>query len=320
MDVFLPILNKMIFLMAFIAIGFILSKWKFVPDDSVKVLSKLENMIFMPALVMGVFIKNCSVSTLAASWNILLAGLIFTLVFIPISIFFARLCFKDEFLRKIGTYGLAFSNFAFMGNAIMEAIFPEYFFGYTIFTLPVWCGIYLWGAPVLLIGDGNGEGKKSFASRMKSFVNPMLIGLLIGMVIGLIGLELPSTVMSVIETSGSCMSPVAMILTGMTIARIDLLALLKKWRIYAITAVKLLVYPLLFILVFAFVPQGSFFTPEVLTCAMCLMCMPMGLNSIVIPAAYGKDTTDAAGMALITHVFSVITIPLLFTLFQYAVL
>ena len=41
--------------------------------------------------------------------------------------------------------------------------------------------------------------------------------------------------------------------------------------------------------------------------------MPLGLNTIVIPNAYGKDTTVASGMALISHVLSVISIPLIFT-------
>lgn len=55
---FMPIFNQMLFLFAFIAIGFILSKGKFVPDNSEKVLSRLENYIFMPALVMGTFIEK----------------------------------------------------------------------------------------------------------------------------------------------------------------------------------------------------------------------------------------------------------------------
>ena len=45
MDVFLPILNQMIFLFAFILIGYILSKMKVSPDNSATVLSKLENVI-----------------------------------------------------------------------------------------------------------------------------------------------------------------------------------------------------------------------------------------------------------------------------------
>ena len=39
--------------------------------------------------------------------------------------------------------------------------------------------------------------------------------------------------------------------------------------------------------------------------------MPLGLNTVVIPAAYGKDTSIPAGMALVSHVLSIATIPLI---------
>ena len=54
-------------------------------------------------------------------------------------------------------------------------------------------------------------------------------------------------------------------------------------------------------------------------CAVASLAMPLGLNTIVIPAGYGKDTTMASGMALISHVLAVITIPLIFLLFNYVV-
>jgi ABC-type Na+ efflux pump permease subunit len=50
-------------------------------------------------------------------------------------------------------------------------------------------------------------------------------------------------------------------------------------------------------------------------CAVCALAMPLGLNTVVVPAAYGMDTTDAAGMALVSHAASIITIPLILGLF-----
>lgn len=323
MELFGPILNQMIFLFTFIVLGFILTKGKFIPEESAKVLSKLENLIFIPALVMGTFIENCTVKTLSSVWRILLMGVALLAVLIPLSLLAARLCFKEEYLKKVTTYGLAFSNFAYMGNAVVAAVFPDIFFEYTIFCLPFWVLIYLWGVPVLLVSDnGKENGKGSFMQRLKAFLNPMLICMLIGMVLGLTGLGtmLPSAIVSVVKTSGNCMSPVAMLLTGMTVAKIDILALLKQWRIYAVTAVKLVFFPLLFIGVFAFIPQGVWISRTFLVCGLAVSAMPAGLNTIVIPAGYGKDTTFASGLALVTHIFSVITIPLAFMLFQTVVL
>ncbi len=322
MNLFAPILNQMIFLFAFILIGFILARGSFIPENSAAVLSKLESFVFVPALVMGTFIRNCSVDVLDTMWKTLVLGIGSVIVCIAIAIPMSKLCFKEEYLRKMATYGLAFSNFGFMGNAIVLGVFgEELFFEYTVFTLPFWSAIYAWGAPVLLIAGASGEEKRiSLGERLKSFCNPMLIGMLIGLVIGLSGLKLPSSVLSVVDVAGDCMSPVAMLLTGMTIGRLDLLALLRKGRLYLTTAVKLLVYPIVFFGIFLLLPKNAFFTESFFKCAMCIASMPMGLNTIVIPAAYGKDTTDAAGLALVSHVLSVLTIPLAFMLLQNFIL
>lgn len=315
---FTPIFNQMIFLFALIAIGFLLMKWKILPDNANKTISKLENTLFVPALVMYTFIQNCNIETLSSVWKLLLLAFVMVLLLMPISLLVAKVCFKENYLRKIATYGLTFSNFGFMGNAIMNAVFPEIFFEYTIFTLPFWFMIYLWGVPVLLISEDNEGGKVKVSDRLKSFLNPMLIAMFIGLILGITGFgkKLPVGILSVIKVSGDCMSPLAMLLTGITIGKTDVLVLIKKWRIYLTSAIRLLVYPMVVLLIVLLLPQNDFFTLTFFRCAVCMAAMPMGLNAIVIPAGYGKDTTDAAGLALISHLFSVGTIPLIFTLLE----
>ncbi|MBQ8320001.1 MAG: AEC family transporter [Clostridia bacterium] len=316
METFLPIFNQTLFLLIFILLGYIFAKGKFVPDNAATTLSRLETLLFVPALVAGTFVKNCTVENLSSVWKVLLAGLIMVIVLIPVSIPMAKLCFKENYLQKIATYGLAFSNFAFMGNAVMSAVYPEIFFEYTVFTLPFWVFIYLWGTPVLLIGGDTKGGKTSIKSRMKAFLNPMLIGMLIGAVIGLTGIKLPRVVLSVVDTAGGCMSPVAMLLTGMTVAKLRLAELLKNGRVYLLSAIKLVGYPLLYVAIALLLSVFGFSDRTILLCGLCVATMPTGLNSIVVPASYGKDTKAAASMALLTHVLSVLTIPLAFWLFQ----
>ena len=321
-ELLIPVLNQMVYLFVFIIIGYVLCKFHFIPENSTMVLSKLENMVFLPAAVMMIFITDCTPDKIMDSWAMFLGGFALTILCIPLSILSAKLCFKEDYLRKITTYGLTFSNFGFMGLAVVPVVFPELALEYAIFTLPLWFMIYAWGAPALLISGSSIGEKVSIKQRAKAFINPMMIGMLIGLIIGLCGAGayIPISLSNVLTAGKSCMAPIAMMLTGMTIAKINILDLLKKWRIYIIAVIKLLVYPLIFIALVVFIPRGGFFNDSLLICAFCVMCMPMGLNAIVIPAGYGKDTTDAAGMALITHLLSVITIPLLFSLFVCFVL
>ncbi|MBQ8817808.1 MAG: AEC family transporter [Clostridia bacterium] len=311
MDLFLPTLNQMVFLFAFILIGYFLAKFKVVPHGSAGILAKLENWLFIPALVMQTFIGNFTVSNLGVTWKLFVFGFIIDAVVIPLSIVSARIAAKDSYTRKICIYGLCFSNFAFMGNAVVNAIFPDVFYEYIVFTLTLWIPIYLWGVPALLVSDGE---KKSLASRLKSFVNPMFIAMIIGMIIGITGLDLPSSVDSVISTSASCMSPIAMLLTGFTVAEIDIKKTLSKLSVYTISVLRLIVYPLIAIGIFAIIPLDI--PDSYVICAVCSIAMPLGLNTIVIPAAYGKDTSVASGMALISHILSIITIPVIFMLLR----
>ena len=106
------------------------------------------------------------------------------------------------------------------------------------------------------------------------------------------------------------MSPIAMLLTGITVSTISFKKTCTNLRIYAVSIVRLVVLPLLFLLVAQWIP----FDRTIFLCALCSLAMPLGLNTIVFPSAYGKDTTVAAGMALISHMLSCITIPLIFLL------
>lgn len=330
-EVFTNTLNQILVLFLLIAAGYIIVKLKIVPADGVKVLSKLENTLIIPALVMGTFISNFTYDKLSEYGKLFLQSFLLFLIIVPIAVLFSRLVYKDAYLRKIALYGLSFANFGFMGNAVVLGIYGQEFFAkYAFFVIPLWIMIYMWGVPVLLLSSDSEvkrEGDSTLTvliKKLRPLLNPMFIGMIIGMIIGIIpgvcGVVSGSFVGQAVDSLGGCMSVVAMIITGMTIANTDILYILKNVRIYILSAIRLLVIPLLFILVFTFVPQNSFTDATFLTCAICAISMPLGLNTIVVPGAYGKDTRDAAGMALISHTLSVVTIPLIFMLFEKLVL
>lgn len=302
----------MAFLFSLIVIGYILAKLKVIPENSASVLAKLENTIFIPGLVLGTFIKNFTVERISTAWILFVGSFAICVIVIPLAILVSKLCAKDKYTQNIYTYGLAFSNFGFMGNAVVSALFPDIFLEYLIFTLPLWILIYLWGVPSLLISDGS---KRSLGQKMKSFVNPMFIAMIIGMIIGISGLKLPGWTTSVISTAGDCMSPIAMLLTGITVAGISLKKVFTNVGVWVVSVVRLIIFPLIFIGLFYVLPlPGSLDTFVI--CAVCSLAMPLGLNTIVIPSAYGRDTTVASGMALISHLLSCLTIPLIFMLFN----
>lgn len=313
MKLFTSTLNQMGFLALLVVIGFLLVKLRVMPGIGAGILSKLENNVFIPALVMGTFMNQFTVETFRSSGVYLLCGAVVVMITVPLAILFSRCLTRDRYLQGIYTYGLAFSNFGFMGNAVVQALFPQVFLNYLIFVLPFWAGIYVWGVPFLLMPSG--ERKRGVWGWIKPFVNPMFIGMLVGLLLGITALPIPRFAADAVSTLGNCMSPVAMLLTGMTIAQIDLKKTFRNVPVYIASVIRLILIPLAAIGSVKFLGLAY----SLALCVVCNLAMPLGLSPIVIPAAYGKDTSDAAGMVMISHLLSCSTIPVIFWLFERVV-
>lgn len=316
MDAFIPTLEQMAVLFLLISAGYVLVKVKILNASAATVLARLVNNVFLPANILVTFTTYCNLNSLASQWPIILASCILLLVLIIISIILSKVCTKDGYLRKIYTYALSFSNFGFMGYAIVDALFMPFSFAYKIFTLPFWIMIYAWGAPVLLMSnDEKGKEllprKTRVKQRVKSFINPLFISMIIGIILGLTELKLPKFLNTFIGMSSNCMSPCAMILTGITVSTISLKKTFTNWNVYLVSAIKLVLYPAIFFVVMLIFPSLD---KSIVLCCMVICAMPTGLNTIVIPSAYGKDTSFAGGLAIVSHLLSCITIPLVFCL------
>ena len=310
MGLFTSTLSQMAFLLLLIFIGFFLAKRRIIPAEGANLLSKLENNVFIPALALGTFSQNFSADQIGYAGQYFLCGLLVISIAAPLAVLISRSLTKDRYLRNIYTYGLAFANFGFMGNAVVAALFPDIFMEYMVFSLPLWIFIYVWGAPYLLMPPKG--GRSSFLSGLSNLLNPMFIGMILGAVLGLTGLPIPSFLSSAFTTLGNCMSPMAMLLTGITIASIDLRAAVKNRMVYILSIIRLVIIPLIAIGLLSLIPISY----GLALCTVCTLAMPLGLNSVVIPSAYGLDTSAAAGMALVSHVLSCISIPVIFMLFD----
>ena len=318
----LTTLNQMLVLVIFIAIGFLIQKCKLVPDNASTVVSKIENNLLIPALVLNALM--CT-ENITSNLLIILFGLGVVAVTMAVGFFIVRGMTKDAYMRTIYGYGIYFSNFSFMGNAVVSAIFPEHFSNYMLFTIPAQIIVFGWAVPFLLtpkqdelLKEGETPMQKNFFQKfVKPFLNPTIICVLLGLIFALTGFGSilknngkVTFVSDVIEGLSGCMSPLAMILTGMIIAKYEFKQTLKNPAVYILTALRLIVFPL----VFGFIASTFITNESWMICLVCYLAMPLGLSSVIIPTAYGKDTSVAATLALVSHVLCVATIPLVFML------
>lgn len=306
MQVFTATLNQMLVLFIFMALGFFLNKKRLLPLDDSVVLSKLETYAFVPCLVFSVFYKYCTVENFKQKWTYMLYGAAVMAVSLPIGIVLAKFFAKDGYLKKIYTYSFAVANFSFMGNAVVLGVFGEkVLFDYMIFTLPLNLYVYSIGTASLIPTEKGGK------LSVKTFVNPIFIALILGAVCGLLSVPLPKFITTAISSAGACMSPLAMLLTGFVIGGYSLKTLASDKKVYLASVIRLIILPSAFMAVLLLLKTDK----DIIRVALCATAMPLGLNTVVFPAAYGGDTTPGAGMTLVSHLISVITIPVMFSIF-----
>lgn len=306
-QVFSSTLTQMLVMFSFIVIGYLLNKGKILPADTPGVLSKLENYCLVPALVMNNFMQYCTVKSISEKYPLILYSAVVLAIALLIAFVLSNYFVKDAYQKNIYKYALTFGNFSFMGTAVIKAMYGDnMLFNYLMFILPLNLVVYTWGIVILI-------PKKTGANPLKNLINPVFIGMILGALFGLFDLAkyMPKFLSDTISSASACMAPIAMILTGFVVANYDLKKLIVQGRVYIATVLRLIVLPSIFVLGLKAV--GADRTTIIVT--LMAYATPLGINTVVFPAAYGGDTTTGASMALISHTIAVITIPIMFAVF-----
>ena len=77
MDVFISSFRQMLFMFLFMLFGYMLNRKKLIPENSGAVLSKLENLLFMPCLVLNTFMNRCTIENLTSKASFILYSILF---------------------------------------------------------------------------------------------------------------------------------------------------------------------------------------------------------------------------------------------------
>lgn len=308
-DVFIATLNPMLVMFSYIFIGYILNRKKLLAENSATILSRLETMVLVPALCLTTFMNNCTVESLSKNVTLLIFAVGILFASIAIGCLSSRFFVPEGYQRNVYRYALTFGNFGFMGNAIVPMILgQEALYYYMLFTLPMNIAIYTWGM-VMLAPRNDGKG-----NPLLNLLNPVVIATAVGMVLGLTGLSkyVPDFIITTAGNLGACMGPVAMLLTGFIIGNYDLKKLFINKKIYIATVLRLFIFPAILIAL-TWLCGG---TKEIARLILVGYATPLGINTVVFPAAYGHDTSTGASMATISHICGVITLPIMFTLVE----
>lgn len=309
----------MLIMFTFILIGLILRKIKALPDSSVTTISRLETLVFVPALTISNWMENCTIATLKENYVHVLYGLAIVLCSMFIAHPLSKLFIKNykespelNYKRNIYTYSLTFGNFGFIGNFIVLSIWgSKGLFKYQMFTLCFILLAYSWGLSILIPEER--KGASALISSLRRMTKPPIVSLMIGLAAGLLNVKayLPGFFLDVLSNASSCYGPVAMLLAGVVIGGYELKSIVFDKKVYIASFLRLIVLPSIIVLILKALGTGE----EIVTFALICVGTPLGINTIIYPGAYGGETKVGASMVMVSHALSVITIPLLYLVF-----
>lgn len=309
---FLETFAQMFRILFYLFIGYMFNKRHLVPRTAEPVLSKFVALLFIPSLTFYSNMAECRIDSLGLYSRYVLAGGALWLLFAVLGCIFAKLfAGKDTYIEGIYRYAFAFPNTGGVGTPLVLAFFGTAgLFQSGLFLLVPGIMTYAWGVQQLWPV----RKKITLRTFLQNFFNINFIAMISGMLLGVLGAKewMPAIVMEIFSDLGGCYVPVALLLTGYTIADYQFREIFGHIRVYLYTVLRLVVFPCiaLGILYLCKAPQMMI----VLT-ALSFSC-PSGMNVVVFPAAYGQDCREGASLILISSLCSLFTIPVIYALAQ----
>ena len=277
--------------------GYLLFKAKKINADGSKALGNILIWLSLPATIINGFLVE---PTREHLFGFVQSG-IAALVLLLLSALVSALCFRKD---AIAAFAGAFSNPGFFGvPLIIASLGRGAVFYVACFIAFLNIGQWTYGVSLMTrrpIREG---------FRLKKLVKaPFMIAMVIGVILFTARVQLPAAVTTCLNTVASLNTPLAMFVVGIYLAQTDLKRMFRRGSLYAVSAVRLLLIPVLSLLLLSLLPPSL---NEMKQSLLLVAACPVGVNVSVYAQLHGKDYPYAVETVVLSTLFSVATIPAL---------
>jgi hypothetical protein len=311
MDIFLVVLQSVLILLGIGVLGFWITRRGVIPENVLSVISRLAIDIALPCMVFAGIVANFTPETMPDWWQLPLWFFFFTAVSLTISLLAMFLSPKET--RGEFAMNLFYQNGLFFPIIIISGTFgvgTEYLAQLYIFIMlhPV----MFFSTYYLFFRDKN----KGPQLKWNRIFNPILIATVVGVSVQLAGLReyLPDFAKSIFEILGAIALPLTMIILGGSLY----LDYKQRGRFYLkeilkFLAVKNIVFPLVFLGILLLIkPVYGVALLFILQSAI-----PPVTSTPILAERAGGNKTISSQFVFSSFIFSVISIPLVFWLFDH---
>ena len=304
-----------------LAVGFLCRKLGIIDDVASKKLSKLILWVGQPALLAGSLAgAEYNDENLKTALIMIVLGFVFHFILAAISYLFALPLYKNIDEQKLSEFGFMFTNCAFIGFPIFEALLP----GRGQFMASFLCvsfNILLWTWGLIIMGRKRNDIKLTVKKALVNFGTiPCVIGFAFFLLkTPAIGFELPEFITKALQYISNLCTPISVLVTGALIATQSPKKIFLNWKIYYFNAIKLIAFPLLICLlsklVLILVPiEGLEIYAIFVTAAASL---PTASSVTMMAESYGLDSGYSSLTVGTTSILSVATIPMTMMIAQW---
>lgn len=258
--------------------------------------------VAMPALIVSVLVKrdlawSTSIALVPATLAMLTSGM---LAFLAV-----RALQASRGVQGSAALVAAFCNTGFLGFPLLLSVFPGDARASSTALLidTVDTTLLLWTLG-LAFAHRLGNGERFDARAVAAAVlRPLTLSIPLGVALRLAHVELPGFLDGALDTLGRCASPLVFLSLGL---QLDVRALRGRvGSVALVSALKLIVAPLVCLaIVRAMNLDDTIASVAVLQCAM-----PSAMVSVIVAARGGCDRPFAAGVATVTTVLCIVTLP-----------
>ncbi|MGC8976782.1 MAG: AEC family transporter [Candidatus Ratteibacteria bacterium] len=292
-----------------IILGIFARKKKIISSITIKEMSVITTKIFYPSLIFSSFIKNFNLSDLTKNY-LLPAGtiLIMSCGYIYGIIFSKFLIFKDEKEKNVFRFQCTINNYSFLPLPIILFLYGEKYVP-SLLLSTFGSEISVWTIGVLAL-----TGNRLKRDSLKNLLSVPMICIIFSIIIiflkdkifieNKILIEAGKSILNVLNLMGNATIPVALFIAGGKMEEVNLKKIFS-FNSLVLSFIRLVIIPFSSIFLFYIFP----FQPEIRKILTVVAIMPTAIASIVLSEAFESDSNFAAETVLLTHLFSLFTIP-----------
>lgn len=293
------ILNQTIIMLILIAVGVLCAKLKIISSDTNRELSKFVLQVVNPVVIFMSYQKKYEARLVK---NLLLTFALSVLAFaVILSVAYIFVRKKEGRHTEVERFSSIYSNCAFMGIPLMSALFGDEGVFYLTAFITVF-NLVVWTHGVITI-----SGEKNMKEVVKVFYSPTMIAIVLGILTFFLKIRLPAVPESALNFIKEINTPMAMIVSGVTISATNVPKLLKNSRLYFICLVKLIIIPAVLALVMSLFSVDE----EVRMTVIVAAASPPAAMCTLFCIKYNKNSVYASEIFTAGTIISVLTLPMI---------